>query len=413
MRKIVVQNPTTDETYKTWLSSAYTSGAALSVISNTTFAADDMIIVGEVGEEKTELKNTSSVSGATTINIDSALNFTHPKDSPVYRVLWDFVSIERDGSEITQSGIQWDKKDTIYYDADGTASSNYRFRFYNSNTATYSDYSPTITGTGYTRPSAGYMIRQVRQIVRDEERKITTDAEIMRFLNAAQDIIGGIRNDWWFLATTDTSTTSVASTASYALPSAIGNIGQVDLILAAFNDGDTDITYNLKYEPRIQFDHNTRDDTADNDDNTLAYTLLPADSSSASGYFEVRPTPNSTNIVFEIRYFRKMTDLDTVDDETDVPMPAILENYAIAQIEKIRGNDDKARVYERMFWGPAPSEEKRRTLSGIALLEQINSSKRRPSGQPQQLFKFIGQRAIKNMFGDRTVDRDKLHEDYW
>ena len=36
----------------------------------------------------------------------------------------------------------------------------------------------------------------------------------------------------------------------------------------------------------------------------------------------------------------------TVDDETQVPLPNLLEDFAVAQIEKIKGNEDKAKVYE-------------------------------------------------------------------
>src|SRR3990167_1678552 len=351
MRKIVISNEIlTKDTYNTNLSSDYSSGTSLTVISNVSFAANDLIVVGELGEENTELKKVDSISGKTTITLASALNFSHEKDTPVYKVAWDNVSIERNSVEITQSAIQWDKKDTIYYDSSGTASDSYRFRFYNSVTTTYSEYSPTQTGAGPTRPSLGYMIREIRKLAQDIDRKIVTDLEIARFINSAQDIIAGIRSDWWFLKVEDTSKTTTGGTKKYSLHSGVGNMGAVEAIRLNYNDGTNNELYHLEYKPTVEFDELIRDNRnqeADRDDYTIYYTLREPDSSAAQGYFEVWPVPLTTGRgTFYIRYFKEMTDLDDVSDETSIPIPVILEDYALAQIERIKGNETKAELYE-------------------------------------------------------------------
>jgi len=420
MRKIIISNEIlTKDTYNTNLSSDYSSGTSLTVISNVSFAANDLIVVGELGEENTELKKVDSISGKTTITLASALNFSHEKDTPVYKVAWDNVSIERNSVEITQSAIQWDKKDTIYYDSSGTASDSYRFRFYNSVTTTYSEYSPTQTGAGPTRPSLGYMIREIRKLAQDIDRKIVTDLEIARFINSAQDIIAGIRSDWWFLKVEDTSKTTTGGTKKYSLPSGVGNMGAVEAIRLNYNDGTNNELYHLEYKPTVEFDELIRDNRnqeADRDDYTIYYTLREPDSSAAQGYFEVWPVPLTTGRgTFYIRYFKEMTDLDDVSDETSIPIPVILEDYALAQIERIKGNETKAELYERKFFGPPQGLKESRQISGISLLERLNNAQKRPTGQPRQLIRFGGQRVIARLYGNRssTFNRDKQHTDYW
>ena len=95
------------------------------------------MVAGEIGEELTENRQISTLSGNETININSAFRFSHPKDAPLYKVHWDFISIEGRSSsagsfaELTEIGIQWDHKDSIYYHSDGTSTWEYRFRFRN------------------------------------------------------------------------------------------------------------------------------------------------------------------------------------------------------------------------------------------------------------------------------------------
>ena len=197
MRRVLTQNPSVERTYKGFISSDYSSGTVLTVSNNNSFAADDFIVIGEPSEELTEEKKISSVSGTTTINLASALNFAHPKGTSIYKVLWDNVSIESrvnaagTFAEITLSAIQWDNKhnETVFYDSSGADATEYRFRFKESVGNTFSEYSPTITGAGFSRAQVGNLIQNVRLIVQDEKRKIVTDDELIRFFNRAQDII--------------------------------------------------------------------------------------------------------------------------------------------------------------------------------------------------------------------------------
>ena len=424
MRKVVIANPTVINTYKTFLATAYTVGATtLDVLSNVSFAAGDVPVIGNTGEEEAEQEQLSTITGKNTLNLSASLDFDHPKDTPIFKVAWNFVEIEWRSSSagtfatLTQSPIQWDKLNTIYFHDAGTDNSEYRFRFYNSVTATYSEYSPTVTGSGFERNQVGYMIREVRKVINDPDGRVMSDKEIIRAFNEGQDIIRGTKDNWWFLKGENSSTTTTASDSNYALASAIGSTGNLDKILYRYNDGSaTDITYPLKFKTEAEFDMLVTDNDRSDDDDVECYTLKPADSSSDAGYFEVYPTPATTGRgTFIQRYFKQITDLATVSDETVIPFPQILENFAIGQAEAIKGNENKAAIYNGLFYGKR--QEGRRTIqadTGINMLSRMDAFKRRPSGQPLSLKRYRGQRAIQGLYGQRYGDnRDELREKYW
>src|SRR5690349_21699964 len=125
MRRLRIQNPILSKSYRTYVSADYSSGVTLTAASVTSFAANDLLVVGEPREEYAELKKLNSTTGSTTMTLASALNFAHSKGTPIYKSAWDFVYIERRTSSsgsfsvVSQSPIQWDNKnnETVYYDA--------------------------------------------------------------------------------------------------------------------------------------------------------------------------------------------------------------------------------------------------------------------------------------------------------
>ncbi len=422
MRRISIGNPDLRNTYKSFLASAYSSGTTVSVLSNVSFAANDLMVVGEVGEELTELESIASISGKTTVTVSAALDFAHPKDTAVYKAPWNFYEIEYRASSsatwalLTQSPIQWDKLNSLYYHTAGAATTEYRFRFYNSITGTYSEYSPTITGAGFSKAQVGYMIRNVRQITNDLDGRVAGDRQIIRFFNAAQDIIRGAKKDWWFLRVTDSSITTTAGVNRYTLPTNMGDMGNLDDVRLRYVDGGaSDLTYQLKFMNEKEFDVYVQDNNRATDDYLTHYTLGEADSDSDAGYLLTYPTPKTTAYgTFYIRYYRDLADLDTVDDETLVPIPAILENFAIAQIERIKGNENKAGLYDDLFYGRQQVGRRQVGVdTGINLLVKLDANRRSPAGQPMQLKRWIGRKGAARLYNNRFENMDQIREKYF
>lgn len=422
MRKLTIAIPDLSHTEKTYLDADYSTGTALTVLNNYGFANDDWAIVGEPGEEKTETKDVTSQTGNTTINISAALKFSHNKSCVVYRYEYDQYEIYRYRSAtwtlISTSNIQWDKKETIYVDSDGASTDSYKYRLKNSVATTYSDYSPTIAATGFTSSMVGYMIRRIRKILGDEDRQIIkSDDEIIRELNNAQDIIAGVRNDWWFLKKNNTSITTTVSGRRYGL-AALTDLDYVETVRYRYNDGTTDNTYQLAFKTITDMDALVTDNNMTSDDWPSYYTIEPPDDSDAVGYLSIDvPSKTLAYGTFYIRYYKKMTALDDVADSTDVPLPSVLEDYALGYCFPIKGDEARGKMYMDRFYGPQPSKmegQYNREPTGIRLLELMQANKGKALGQPKSIKAFKGRNAIGNRFGNsRSTDLDYIRENYY
>ncbi len=427
MRKITVDNPVLDS-YITDISSDYSSGTAVTVRNNNSFAANDLGVFGSPKDELTELKKIDSIAGSVTLNIASALNFAHGKGTQVYRSLWDFIEIEGRSSSagvfalLTQSGIQWDnsKGKTIYFHSAGDDNWEYRFRFYNSVTTTYSEYSPTLSGLGFIKDQVGYLIKEARRVAGDHEGRIMTIDELIRSLVRAKNIIRAHNPRYWFWKVNGAqSSKTIAATAGnsvYSL-SLITDLGVMDTIEYRYTSGATDLRYMLRRFADAEFLVYTRDQNRPDDDYPRLYRLLPADASSSKGYFEIENGILTSNVgTFYINYYKEETDYNSVDDTTDLVFPEILVDYLAAEIYATRGNQAQADKYYEMFTGPQGRQKTLplRNLTGIALLDELDRQYKTAQGQPRSIWRFRGQKAVPRLYGSRSIaSSDHIREHYF
>jgi len=141
----------------TYLQSDASSGSTtIEVQSIVGFSTNQILCIGEIGSEKTEIVKThdTTAPSGNTITLASALTFDHPQDTKVYIIDFDQVEISwasttgGDKSVLATIDIQADQKETIYKDT--TKSSGYYFvRFKDSINTLYSDYSDPIPYSGY------------------------------------------------------------------------------------------------------------------------------------------------------------------------------------------------------------------------------------------------------------------------
>ena len=427
MRRLRIPHIDLHKEEKTYLDADYTSGTALTVINAIGFSGGEVTfwpVIGEPGEDKTEKERVTSITGSTVINIAAALRFSHNKATPVYRSPWDQVEISKmpsggSWSIISQSNIQWDKLETLYIDDDGGATDSYRFRFWNSISNIYSEYSPTVTGAGFARNQVGFMLTRVRKNINDMERKIVSDDEIIEQLDSAQDLIKGVRQDWWFLEVDTfkaaTGITITADIGTYSLAT-YTDFNFLKDLRYNFDNGTDDILRHIRFLDKLLFDDRVRDQDRDHDDQIEVYTLLPADSSSDNGYIQVDPIPDNANGKLYPNYYKTMTTLNDVADETPIPIPSILETYAIAMCERIKGNETKAELYENLFFGnPDKKQGNSRRNTGIQLLERMQNAQTHPSGQPKNIKMWRGRKAIKELMQDTSygLSNDSLREKYF
>jgi hypothetical protein len=400
---VKISNPSISENIRTNLSQDYTSGTTLNVDSSTSFSSGNYILVGEPGTEKAEITNlTAAPDSSTTLTITS-LQFSHPMGTPVYYLRWDKYELSY---KTTSAGawivygsmptaLKYDAIATEYRDSSATSTYYWKYRYYSTESATYSDYSDAISASGWEKNSVGYMVRQIRKTANDPESRTITDTEIIRYLNEAQDKIYALYDRWWFLYKRGTVIDTVASQKIYNLPSDFGRMSRVAF---RYVSGATDTTYNLKYLSNIEFEYEMRDNNASDDDNVKIYSIYPGDSSNLTGYLHIGPTAETAGLDITPWYYKTMTQLDSFGDTTEVPIPSILEDYALAQIYDIRKEEAKADRYDRIF------------REQIELLKQMQ---RKQVGAGRKLWEFKGNNPDDRLFGRKLGNDDSDRENFW
>lgn len=418
-RRLTIPHPDVALSQRTYLEADYTTGTNLAVTNNEGFAAQQIAVVGQPGHEKCESKPILGISGSEILQLTGALSFDHNSGDVIYRSEYDQIEISTNSGSgwvvLATIDIQWDQFASIYVHQGATDSNSYRFKFVNSVSLDTSEYSPTLTGAGYTKQQVGRMVKNVRSVIRDPEKKVVSDQEVIRFLTDAKDIVRARRNDWYFwLNDSEGDIEAVADVFKYSLETISERFDYMADIRYRLNTGGTDETWPLDVIDNILFDKLVQDNDRTGQDEVQSVNILPPDSSSSVGYIRCFPTPITNSVgSFYIRWYENEPDFTSVADTTKIPLPSILENYAIAQCEKIKGNEEKANYYEGLFYGPEDLAKDKKKLTGIPLLEKMQEQKLSAVKKPRQMKRWVGRRAMTRLFRRGAVNRDYIREHYW
>ena len=188
MRTLYSNNQILNQDKKTTFlaSDVVAGGSALIVDSIVGFAINQVILIGEIGNEQSEIIKTHSATSPTgsTITFASNLVFDHPRGTKIYLIDWDQVefshatTVAGSKSVLTTASIQPDQSDTQY--TDSTQTTGYYFvRLKNSITATYSDYSDPIPYAGYADNS----VHSIKSRALQDLGEVVGDTITDNFLN--------------------------------------------------------------------------------------------------------------------------------------------------------------------------------------------------------------------------------------
>lgn len=195
---IPVFNPETDDLERSFLANNYSaSTTAISVKNSDRFAPNDRIMIGEMGQEKTEVVTVSSVNVNGTDIVIGPTVFGHSADDPVYKLRFDAVRYYRSNtltgtySLISQQPLDVDNEDleTKYDDVTGLATQYYYFTFYHTISTLESANSDIIAATGWRRKQVGNIIDEVLKEVGDTQELHITRGELLGFFNDVNDDI--------------------------------------------------------------------------------------------------------------------------------------------------------------------------------------------------------------------------------
>lgn len=403
--RVKISNPDLSGEEKTFITTDYTSGTSVTVRNNNNITVGKFIIAGEPGQERTETKLVSSQSGDTIVMISATLKFAHPKSTPVYAFLYDKISFERKPSggsfaEISGSpfDIDWDNDDnkTIISVPSGVSSDTYRWRFYNSSTATYSDYSDELAGTGIPRTKLGYVIQQVR---RNPVSQGISDETLIDYANDFQALVyEEVPKAWWFVKEgTDASTDE--DTYRYAITANWSDFLSMKFMLYKYVNGSTNNTFPLSFIPLQEFYNLKADANQSSDDNVRGWTLLPPDSTSPKGYVGLHPTPETDDCFLRPVYQFELTSLDSFGDTLVIPEVKGYIDYILYRIyDDIKSDTTNATKYN------------------VRVARSIQGLKKRSKRQlgQSELFRYRGTQGWSKQFGSGGLTSSSdLRENYW
>ncbi len=190
MIELKLEHPQLEGNPNTILTEQANAGAtSISVANNSGFSANDFIVIGNSGSEFTEIVRISSLSGNNTINLATALKFSHYYSSPVTLIYYDKIEIERAISKegpytlIATIDIAIDEDFTTFRDENGDIDKFYRVRYKNSYNNKTSTYSSPLAGIGFTENSVRILLEKAKKLFSRYSDKIISREDWMEFLN--------------------------------------------------------------------------------------------------------------------------------------------------------------------------------------------------------------------------------------
>lgn len=341
---IPVTNFETEGLEKSYLSNPYSAGTtSIEVKNNNRFSANDRIMIGDMGNEATEIVTVSSVNADGTTMVVGATVFDHSADDPVTVLPFDQVKFYRstDGgssySVLSTQNLDVDNADleTKYDDTAGLSTYYYKFTFYHSVSTVESAFSDVIAGTGWRREQVGHIIDEILQEVSDLNEVHMTRGELLGYFNDVNDDLQlNVSKPYTFLhSRTTLSRTANVSYIDFPTDSngkeTMWKFDRMDYNFTdTATDPDTDNTSTIKVIPMEEFRNtyadNTIDSTTVSDDKPEAMTL----DTSVNRFRFSHPFSTSLGGVFYLHYWKYFDTIDSEGDIIETPTPKVYKLYS-------------------------------------------------------------------------------------
>lgn len=188
--ELFFQFPDLQPELQTFLTSDSAANASSLSANGGGFSVGQYIVVGNPGNEFSELLQIHAVTAPTSTTITLASNavFAHNRGDiirviPENQIVPEFSS--NSGASFTAASainIRSDATETYLQRATDLSTYQYRFRFYNSTTGNYSAYSAIVTATGYADNTAGSVKRRALSALGEDYSDLITDQDLNDWL---------------------------------------------------------------------------------------------------------------------------------------------------------------------------------------------------------------------------------------
>lgn len=376
---ITVHNPSTEEFEKAYLTDPVSAGVTTIAVGNTDrFAANQRIMLGEMGREKTEIVTVTAVASDTSLTVGTT-QFSHEASDPITVMRFDQVKIYRSTSGVSGTysilatqDLDVDNEEliTTYDDTTGLSTYYYKSTFYHSVSTLESSLSDAISGGGLARNTAGFLIDE---LIRETNDAIQDRTEVLGWFNEVNDdLITSSKKPYSFLHTR-TTLTKTANRNYIDFPTdANGNQTMWKFDRLDYNytdtstDPDTDETYTLRIISMEEFRNRFIDNTISSttvDDRT---TLVALDTAVNRLRFNP-PFETTAGAAFYLYYWKYFTEIDSEGDTFETPNPRIYKLYALAKHFRKKAASDPAfhQMADRYFADYATEKAKYQRLQNI------------------------------------------------
>lgn len=343
MPVITISHPDLSQSSFTNLKTGVAKDATQFFVQNVSgFAANDFVVIGVPGAERTEIRRISSIVGAETVNITAPLSFAHSADEPITLIKFDQIRIYRATSELGTYSLIATLNITInalnftrFDDTGGTDSSWYKIEYFNSFTSLASAQSDPIQGTGLKDASLGKMRERVRKFADIQDAGAWPDEIIDLEILEEQKRFRG--KPYRFLEGMFTMNLTL-NVDSITLSSVASDVDRPFFVRIV--DGAQ--AYSVPYIPPDRFFRRKTDvnETA----------RIPTGWTEFAGifYWLEKPAATITNAV-TVLYRKKLPTLDSLNDETLVSQPDVLVFGAARRIAIMRADRDRKSNLDQLY----------------------------------------------------------------
>jgi hypothetical protein len=192
-----------DAPFSSLSASATAASVTISVYSISDFAVNKCLLIGEFGQEGSEIIKTHAATAptGTTVTLVSNLTKSHPKDTKVYIIPYDqaqfyhATTTTASKTLLSTSDLSEESLETSYNDS--AYSSGYYFtRFFNSIDNTYSDYSDPIPYGGFGTNTVAHIIEQSMNQTKKEFSDVLTYEMLVDEINSCLRYVRGKLKRW-------------------------------------------------------------------------------------------------------------------------------------------------------------------------------------------------------------------------
>lgn len=198
---IRINHPDISGNEKTYLTTANTASATTLTVQNIEgFSVGQYLVLGKIGEEKTEIVriHASTAPTGSTITLVSGASFAHPVNTPVTFIPFNQVALYSASTKTgtysivgSATSLEVDQDYTEISDSSGSSTTWYKTRYYNSSDVTYSSYSDVVQGSGYTDNSLKKIIEKASAQTNDRKHKIFSEDEKIDIVNDGYEQVIG------------------------------------------------------------------------------------------------------------------------------------------------------------------------------------------------------------------------------